>query len=45
MLIFSLISRNIITNMKFLRQWRRMEEIRNNADLRVSVVKKLRLLL
>lgn len=43
-LIYVLIFVNLRRNLAFLREWRRMDEIRNNIDLRISVVKKIRLL-
>ena len=43
-LIYILIFINMRRNLVFLREWRRMDEIRNNIDLRISVVKKIRLL-
>ena len=44
-LIYVLIFVNMRRNLAFLREWRRMDEIRNNVDLRISVIKKIRLLM
>lgn len=44
-LIYVLIFINMRRNLAFLREWRRMDEIRNNVDLRISVIKKIRLLM